>query len=453
MGPPPAKEGSPLRSFSKSTHTGNTQVRVFICGMSQPVTFAAVPVHQHTRLPHHRPPLRRDKPVRISLPEASPRFVFPSKERSFIFIPRAQRPHQTTYGRRADLRALSTGPNRGFGSGRTSAYAGSSYSSSVAMSRRSSLAHEIQRESLVSPSGSTLSRGPAAASLPNKPVVRLPPSTQARRPTPQAPLAMRPSQPMPIVNLPYQRPIHAAPQDPTLRENRATPIPMHQPRPQKNVSVADIETPETTSYHPPPPQQQVRQPFHQQVPNSINGPSYPQDAPYPVPTPHSRQPSYPSQHSSGTPLSGIPERAIHAQPFMPQPYQQQAFYPAPYGMLSAPGTYYFPSHGPAMPSYALAPSVVTAPAFIPGASQIPYSMMPLPPAAAVPTQGSTMAQESNGMVYYYDSSHMPPPPATNGYHATAYPTGPLAMGHSLMTPSPDGYYYPPSAAGPVYYTQ
>jgi hypothetical protein len=74
-------------------------------------------------------------------------------------------------------------------------------------------------------------------------------------------------------------------------------------------------------------------------------------------------------------------------------------------------------------------------------------------------QSGTMAQESNGMVYYYDSSQLapPPPPPSNGYAAGGYPAAAAAnvdmgVGH-MMTPSPDGYYYPLTAAGPVYYSQ
>src|SRR5437667_2452238 len=82
------KSFPPNRSLSKTTHVGNVQIRVLLPTMAQPITFSAVPFKQYTKLPQHRPPLRRDKPVRISLPDSPPRYIFPAVERSFIFIPR-----------------------------------------------------------------------------------------------------------------------------------------------------------------------------------------------------------------------------------------------------------------------------------------------------------------------------------------------------------------------------
>lgn len=124
------------------------------------------------------------------------------------------------------------------------------------------------------------------------------------------------------------------PQHLAYRESRPAPIPMHQPRPQKAVSVADIETPATFAFNPPQPQQE--QPFHHQVPIPANGAGYPPDV-----APHTQ-----------TPLSHIPERAIHAQPFQPYDHPQpQAFYPPAYG----PGNAYYPVTGAEFPHTTLSP--------------------------------------------------------------------------------------------------
>ena len=70
---------------------GTVQIRVYIPSVKEPVLFPGITIKQYTKLPDHRPPLRRDKPVRISLPNLPPRFRFPAEDRSFIFIPRASR--------------------------------------------------------------------------------------------------------------------------------------------------------------------------------------------------------------------------------------------------------------------------------------------------------------------------------------------------------------------------
>ncbi|KAK6608005.1 hypothetical protein H4I96_04240 [Botrytis cinerea] len=364
--PAPATKSAPLnRSLSTTKHIGNVQI-----------------LKQYTRLPDHRPPLRRDKPVRISLPDHPPRYIFPAVDRSFIFIPRAMRPNQQGFGGRGRGRA-GLGSVGGY-SRRTSVFGGSVYGStytpSVAMSRRSSLARE----------------------------------------------------------------------KPTLRENRPNAIPMHQPRPQKTVSVADIESPASMSFNPP---QQSQQPFHQQVPIQINGNSYSHDT-----AQHSRQPSYPSQASTGTPLSQIPERAIHAPAFQPNPYQQPAsnYYPQTYPVLQPPQGYYYPQTFNAP----MASTVGTTP-FVP--AQQPQQQTYNPPAPQ-PSEASTsqapqnlVAQEVNGMVYYYDAAQIPAVPSfPAGYQQPQqYPMqqvgGVVGMG-GMMTPSPDGFYYP-QQQGVVYYTQ
>ena len=428
----PAKSQPPNRSFSKTTMIGNVQIRVLLKGMSDPITFSAVPVKQHTRLPHHRPPLRRDKPVKISLPEMPIRYVFPSLERSFIFIPRAMRPNQQGFGRLRGRGSFGGGYSAfgGLSSRRTSAYAGSAYSPSVALSRRSSLAREVAVEGIIPPGGAAPPR-PA-------PVVRLPPAAEQMQASVQQPATSMNM--APTVNLP-QPSAYPLPQKPTFRENRPAALPMHHPKPERTLQVADIDSPATLEFNPP--QQQQQLPFHQQVPTQITGQAYPQEFQYP----HSRHPSHPSQASGGTPLPQIPERAIHAQPFQPYPYQQpQGFYPPHF----PPPVYFYPP-----PDQAGGAPSAAAPAFVPGQPYhypIPLAAAPPPPPPTEPTtQAGTVAHESNGMVYYYDSTQLPAPAeSTPPYPPAGYvmppPGGVMGMG-GMMTPpifyAPPPGYYPP----------
>lgn len=407
-------------------------------GMAKPIIISAVPVNQHTRLPHHRPPLRRDKPVRVSIPDTPIRYIFPSTDRSFIFIPRALRPSQQGFGRARARGSFSIGYGP-LSSRRTSAYAGSAYSPSVAQSRRSSLAREMAAEGIVSPPALSLPRvSNATTEILSKPVVRLPPAAQ------QAAVAGGQEAEMvhavPTVNLP-QVPAYPLPEKPTYRENRPVPIPMHQPKPQKTVSVTDIESPATFAFNPP--QQQDQQPFHQQVPAQVVSQAYQQEqALYP----HSRHPSHPSQASAGTPLSQIPERAAQAHPFQPYAYQPPLpFYPQQY----PPTLYYYP---PGDQMQGTPPSVM-APTFIPG-QPFPFAV-PVAPVAATTeatSQAGTVAHESNGMVYYYDSTQLNAsgegnPSYTSAGYAMPQAGGIVGMG-GMMTP-PLQYYPHPSPA--VYY--
>lgn len=446
----------PNRELSTTKHIGNVQVRVFFSNMDKPLVFPGVPVKQYTRLPDHRPPLRRDKPVRISLPDHPPRYIFPAVDRSFIFIPRAMRPNQQGFGRGKGRPGL--GSIGGY-SRRTSVWGGSmygsAYSPSVAMSRRSSLAREVNRENLVSPAGSTMSRPQMPVDVP-RPIVKLPPASQ---PGPSDHLAMvdvgqqnGPPVAALSVDAPPPPQSYPPPQKPAFRENRPNSIPMHQPRPQKAVSVAGIESPATLSFNPP---QQHQQPFHHQVPIQVNGHGQPHDSML-----HTRNASYPSQASTGTPLSQIPERAIHAQPFQPNPYQQQPqnYYPQPYPVMQpAQGYYYQPGFNPSMGS--------SGPASFAPAQPPPQAPPQHPAPFRQPSQSSDsqagapslVAQEVNGMVYYYDATQIPAVATFPAYSAPpAYPMQPVGgvvgIG-GMMTPSPDGFYYPQGTQGVVYYPQ
>lgn len=422
------------RNFSTTVHTHNALVRVFLPGMKAAIPFHSVPIKQHTRLPNHRPPLRRDKPVRINLPPSIPRYIFPTVERSFIFIPRALRPNQQGFGRGRGRGFGSFGA--GFSSRRTSAYGGSVYSPSVAaMSRRSSIAREMGRDSLVSPAGSIISRTGGFID-PSRPVVRLPPGGPK---PPNAPPVLSPQSGTPANNISHQP--YPMPQKTAYRENWGQgSIPMHQPRPQKAVSMAGIESPVSMTFNPP--QQQEQQPFHQQVPAHINGTvSSSEQQPF---YPHARQLSYPSQASNGTPLSNIPERAIHAPAF--QPYQQPGFQPQGYGMQ--PG-FYYPQNG----GQQFVPPGGMVPMFVPAHQQgyaVPMPASNVAPAPIPSNQPNMVAYESNGMTYYIESTQMyPSAPQMDGYPQQAVP----GMG-GMMTPSPEGaqYYYPQQMQpGAVFY--
>jgi hypothetical protein len=226
---------------------------------------------------------------------------------------------------------------------------------------------------------------------------------------------------------------------------------MHQPRPQKAVSVADIESPATLSFNPP---QQHQQPFHQQVPIQVNGNNYPHDTML-----HSRNPSYPSQASTGTPLSQIPERAIHAQPFQPNPYQQQPqnFYTQPYQVMQPPQGYFYPQSF----NQSMAPPG-GAPPFVPSQpqqQQASFHQGGQQSDNAASQQGvqNLVAQEVNGMVYYYDATQIPAVASFPSYQQPqSYPMqqiGGVAGLGGMMTPSPDGFYYPQPPQGVVYYPQ
>ena len=452
-----SKSAPPNRALSTTKHIGNVQIRVYLATMEKPFVFPGIAVKQYTRLPDHRPPLRRDKPVRISLPDHPPRYIFPAVDRSFIFIPRAMRPNQQGFGRGRGRSGL--GSIGGY-SRRTSVFGGSVYGSaytpSVAMSRRSSLAREINRESIVSPAGSTMSRPPMQMDA-ARPVVKLPPASQSVQPqnlpVPNDHQGGPPATSIDDLPPPQTYPL---PQKPTFRENRPSQIPMHQPRPQKAVSVADIESPASLSFNPP---QQHQQPFHQQVPLQVNGNGYSSDNML-----HSRNASYPSQTSTGTPLSQIPERAIHAQPFQPHPFhpQSQNFYQQAYPVMPAQQGYYYPQNF----NQTMGPSAGAAP-FVPTQPQQHQQHQQHQQQHQQQQSDATnqaglqnlVAQEVNGMVYYYDAAQIPAVATFPAYQQPApqsYPMqqvgGVVGMG-GMMTPSPDGFYYPQAPQGVVYYPQ
>ena len=409
------------RTLSTEKHIGNVNVRILIPGMEKAHMLSAMAVKQYTKLPDHRPPLRRDKPVRISLPTHAPRYIFPAPDRSFIFIPRAMRPNQQ---RMRGKSRSGMGSMGGF-SRKTSVfggsyYGGSVYSPSVALSRRSSV-HE--RDYLFSPTGSVMSRqGPAMDS--NKPTVKLPPAP-ARMEMPNAGSFNAPAVSQMLPGVTHS----AASSQPTL----------YQPRPQKNISVADLDS--TSQLHPPG-NQPFHSAFHQQVP-----PTYSNGLNHDV---HQRQQSF-SQLSAGTPLSQIPERAIHAAPFQPNNYNQQPYY-APQQYQGPPQHGYF--YGSAYPQPVM-PSVANPhyegpqmPLGVPGPGS-----SPVPDNSGSSINPTLVAQPMNGMVYYYDATQFGP---SNNYQSytpsQGYQSGPMGM-ENMGAASGDPYYYPQHAPNMVYYPQ
>ncbi|KAI1619815.1 CASC3/Barentsz eIF4AIII binding-domain-containing protein [Exophiala viscosa] len=412
----PTPSTAPNRSFSFTSVLGNVTIQIFLPGMEQKKSIPNVVRRQHTLLPQHRPPLRRDKPVRISLPDMTARYIFPSTERSFIFIPRAMRPNQQAYGR---------GRGRGsfHGSRRPSIY-GSAYTPSIAMSRKSSIGASTMRDGIMSPAESVMSRMVGPSYDTTRPIVRMP----SGGPTPSTSRTG-----VPLLNGPA-----STSQTPAFYGSHSSAIPMHQPRPQKAVSVADIESPASLPYRAP--QQQQELPFHQQVPSHIPAP-YSDDK--------AAQQTMPGIAAT-TPLSQIPEGAVFAQGFQPYPAMGAPTYyggqynngPMFYQPLADNGSYGIPMNGPAL-----------APNFIPGSQSHPIGYLPASGLADGNGTGNMVPHESNGMVYYYN----PPmytsdtqgglqqfPGATNGnvgMMTNGMPSQPF-----YYSGVPNGMFYPANTA-------
>lgn len=415
-------------SFSSTKLVGKVQIRVYLDGMKAPVAFSEVPWKHYIRLPDHRPPLRRDKPVRVSLPGHTQRYIFPSAERSFIFIPRQMRPNQQGFGRNAYQRSVG---GYGYSSRRTSMYGGSMYAASVAASRRSSFA-SVSRDNAFSPVGSY-----GGNMGPSRPNVRMPHGSHSHFST-SSPMGFQSGQHTPNGMQMHTFPL---PQQPTYQGIPTTTV--HQPRPQKTISVTGIESPAALQQAP---GAQDAQPFQNQLPAHMTeqaGYHQPSSAMYPP----QQQFPYAQPPQSATPLSGIPEQAIHAPAFQPP---MMAYGAAPYYAPYAPPPpqYYYPQ-GPGgyqpMPMYA---------------PPAPQGYMMSPPAPALSTQQTPsqptesdsqqapqgmVARERNGMVFYIPASEAPQQSQGEGYQPAESFVPSYAMpGLSPPTPAPEtSYYYPP----------
>ena len=413
----------PNRSFSFTTVFGNVNVQVSLPGMPQKVTVTNVVKNHHTLLPQHRPPLRRDKPVRVSIPDSAPRYIFPSTERSFIFIPRALRPNQQVYGRARGRGSL-------HGSRRPSIYGGG-YTPSVAMSRKSSLGASTMRDGIISPAESVMSRHLPSVMDASRPVVRMPSAGHT-------PAIMQ----VPGINGHVQMPISSGPPTqmplPMMYGGHSTAIPMHQPRPQKTVSLAGIESPVTFNFKAP--QQQQEQPFHQQVPAHMANPYI--DEKSGAQTTHSNVPAT----DGATPLSQIPEGAVFAQGFQPYQVGGPGYYTAPYNN----GAIFYPPMPDAMSFGLQMGGPALAPSFVPGSQSHPVSY--LPPAGPVGggLAGNMMAHESNGMVYYYNPTTFTSDAQGGMQHFPMAPTGNLmSMANGMPPQGPP--LYPPYVPNAMFY--
>ncbi|RPA78605.1 hypothetical protein BJ508DRAFT_309094 [Ascobolus immersus RN42] len=419
---------------------GTVQIIVKLPGMDNPITFSEVPLKTHQRLPPHRPPLRRDKPVRIAIPEHPIRYIYPTQQRSFVFIPRNMRPgfvppFQNKFAGKPFA------PHNNFNN---HGKMGTPPSGSTQQSRRSSFSKSKMQEGLES--GDAHQEGTAVqpvADYPSgeyqydvgdfedgksKPVVRLPtvtpqaatgpataPSSEAGGETVRTPSAkIAPANPNPYPTPPAQ----------PLQEVRGTPtIPMHHPRPQKAVSISDVENPAIPYAYAPPPM--------------------------PVYQTHSRNASY---QSNGAPNL---EAAVHAPPFQPG-------YPMP------PPYFYPPQYMPAfIPPMGMDPNMMQ-PMFAPPPPP-PYMPGPVPVSTSQAAAGASgvVAQESNGTVYFYDQSQysaisgyqygmVPVTPGPegaaqvngDGNQESIAPVNDAAAAGSAMNPAAVSYYYP---AQGVYY--
>ncbi|KAF7197851.1 hypothetical protein HII31_00940 [Pseudocercospora fuligena] len=433
-------------SFSSTTHAGKVLIRVYLPGMKSPVPFSEVPWKHYTRLPDHRPPLRRDKPVRVSLPGHVQRYIFPSPERSFIFIPRQMRPNQHGFGPNRYQRSIG---GYGYSSRRTSMYGGSIYAASVAASRRSSFA-SVARENAFSPVGSF-----AGAMQQSRPVVRLPHGSQSHF----SPAASTPLGPLSGHQTPTGMGMHSYPL-PAQPQYQGTPTTtVHQPKPQKAISVTGIESPAMLQQAVPP---QESQPFANQLPAHIHDqPSF-----QPVGAYFSPRSSFSYPHpQGGTPLSGIPEQAMQAPNFQPpmMPYAPGPYYP-PYSQQQ--NYYYPPGPGvyPPMPMYAPPPqNYMMSP---PGQSMAPPQQQATPqqqaaqPASSDPQQETSQSQsgmvahESNGMVFYMPASEAQQQSQGENYQPAESFVPSYAMpGLPPPTPAPEApYFYPQQMPMASYYS-
>jgi hypothetical protein len=340
------------------------KVNIVLPGIAEQRTPPELTKKKHILLPTHRPPLRRDKPVRISIPDVEPSYRFPSTDRSFIFIPRAMRPNQQFAMR---------GRGRGsfHGSRRPSIMGGSAYTPSVAMSRKSSFGGVRDGRS---PAGSVYGRPNLPTLEPPRPVVRLPGGGPAFMPQP----------PMPY-GYPTEVPLQPAFMNGSVSHGvRSTAMPMHQPRPQKTLSISNIESPASEQVKAP--QQQSQQPFHQQVPTYMGQP-----------------PSEGAGEISGTPLSHIPEGAVYAQPFQPYPIMAApVYYPQQYGN----GAVYYPPMPDPMQNFG------------PNWTDPPQQQRFPAPQFSGPSAGPP-GNEQNGPVFYADPSMpgmMPMPAGGYGFY-------------------------------------
>lgn len=422
-------------SFDCTIPVAKGQARVFLPGMKSAVMGSELSIKKYIRLPNHRPPLRRDKPVRVFIPNLGPRYIFPSMDRSFIFIPRQMRPNQRGFGN-SNYQQRNTG-GYGYSSRRTSMYGGSIYSASIAPSRRSSIARDtFSPVSFASGIGGQ-----------SRPVVRLPHNGQFVSST------TSPAGPLSGHQTPTGQVLHTYPLPqnvPTFNTPMST---VHQPRPQKRFSVTGIESP-AALHQAQTPAMDEQQPFQNQLPNhmaeqqpysqQVQAQFYPQQPPY----------GYSNQvNQVGTPLSGIPENNWAV------PFQQPAMY---YPQYPAQQSMYYP---PAMPMYMPQSQGYGGTQQQQQQQQLPAQSHPepsqLPEGQQQTSQQQTdsapsgmVAHESNGMVFYLPASEAQQTTQEHYEPAESFVPSYAMPGLPPPTPAPDtSYYYPMDMSQSMYYPQ
>jgi hypothetical protein len=423
----PRQVPPPTISFDCTIPVAKGQARVLLPGMKNAIMGSELSIKKYIRLPNHRPPLRRDKPVRVFIPNLGPRYIFPSMDRSFIFIPRQMRPNQRGFGNSNYQR--NTG-GHGYSSRRTSMYGGSIYSASIAPSRRSSIARDnFSPVSFASGFGGQ-----------SRPVVRLPHNGQfiSNGTSPAGPVSGH--------QTPTGQVLHTYPLPqnvPTFNTPMST---VHQPRPQKQFSVTGIESP-AALHQARTPAIDEHQPFQNQLPIHM--------AEQQVYSQHPQAQFYPQQphygHSNqinpvGTPLSGIPEAQVYQQPAMyyPQyPGQQSMYYqpPMPMYMPQSQGYMGPPQQAPVQPYQEPA--------------QRPETQQQQPQQQEDAAPSGMVAHESNGMVFYLPASEAQQQPTQEHYQPAESFVPSYAMpGLPPPTPAPDAsYYYPMDMSQAIYYPQ
>jgi hypothetical protein len=420
-------------SFDCTIPMAKGQARVLLPGMKSAVMGSELSIKKYIRLPNHRPPLRRDKPVRVFIPNLGPRYIFPSMDRSFIFIPRQMRPNQRGFGNSNYQR--NTG-GHGYSSRRTSMYGGSIYSASIAPSRRSSIARDtFSPVSFASGFGGQ-----------SRPVVRLPHNGQFM------PNTTSPAGPLSGHQTPTGQVLHTYPLPqnvPTFNTPMST---VHQPRPQKQFSVTGIESP-AALHQARTPAIDEQQPFQNQLPTHMADQQAYAQHPQAQYYPQQPQYGYSNQvHPAGTPLSGIPENTMNAQAYQQQamyypqyPGQQNMYYQPPMQMYMPQAQGYMgpqqQQQAPAQPHHEPA--------------QRPESQHQAPQQQEDSAPSGMVAHESNGMVFYLPASEAQQQPTQEHYQPAESFVPSYAMpGLPPPTPAPDAsYYYPMDMSQAMYYPQ
>ena len=424
-------------SFDSTIPVAKGQARVLLPGMKSAVMGSELNIKKYIRLPNHRPPLRRDKPVRVFIPNLGPRYIFPSMDRSFIFIPRQMRPNQRGFGNNNYQQRNAGG--HGYSSRRTSMYGGSIYSASIAASRRSSIARDT-----FSPVSFASGFGGQSG-----PVVRLPHNGQfmSNNASPAGPLSGH--------QTPTGQVLHTYPlpqNGPTFNTPLST---VHQPRPQKQFSVTGIESP-AALHQAKTPAIDEQQPFQNQLPTHMAEQTAYHQHPQAHFYPQQPQYGYSNQiNQAGTPLSGIPEVQAFQQNAMyyPQyPTQQNMYYQPPMHMYMPQAQGYMPPQQQQQATSQQPPHDSTQSQH----QQAPPQQQQQDDPAAAPS--GMVAHESNGMVFYLPASEAQQQSQSSQEHyqpAESFVPSYAMPGLPPPTPAPDAsYYYPTMDMGQaMYYPQ